>query len=374
MKFYSYNEFKLFEAVNLSNAPLIGIIAVRKIGTQYNRYFEQEKYFRKLVKIGQQNSLNVCVFSHNDLNEDFSKINRASFLINDKWVDMETKLPAVIYNRSKVTPLSFLTKLENAGVKLFTEVNVIKLANDKLKSQKFLVSKGIKMPIADIYSSNNLLKMLNYNESCILKPIFGSQGAGIIYIKYNAPGYTLKYEDKEISISDNELENKVNDIILKYYKLDPAKYLIQQYINLQKYNDSVFDIRVLMQKDGDNNIKRTGMGVRIGGANRITANLHTGGNKLELSVLLKELFNEDLDGPISNTIRNTSEKICKEIEKEIGSLGELALDYLIGETGNIYLIEINARPGRTLFEIMPEIHEKSIERPILYMKYLVKHL
>lgn len=371
MKFFSYEEYKLFESVNNLNTPLVGIIALRKKNSDYHRYFEQEEYFRTLCRIGQNNNLQVCIFSHNDINDDKTKINRASFLVDDKWVDMETQLPLVVYNRVKSTPLSFLKDLEDKGVKLFTQTEVVKLAGDKLKTQRFLESKNVKMPIAEKYSAGNLLKYLNYNESVILKPNFGSQGKGIIYIKYNSPGYTIKFEDKEITIEDSELEEKVNNII-DYFKLNKNNYIIQQFVNLKKYDDQVFDIRVLMQKDDTGKIKRTGMGARIGGHNRITANLHTGGNKLELSTILKELFNEDLEGPIANNLRDISRNVCDLIENEVGQLGELALDFLISEDGILYLIEINSRPGRSLFTILPEIRERAIERPILYMTYLTK--
>lgn len=371
MKFFNYDEYKLFEEVNNLHTPLIGIIALRKTGEEYHRYFEQEEYFRTLCRIGFEQGLQVCVFSHNDLNEEHTKISRASFLVEDKWIDMETQLPTVVYNRVKSTPLDFLKELENKGVKLFTQVEVIKLANDKLGTQRFLESKGVKMPIAEKYTEGNLLKFLNYNDAVILKPNYGSQGIGIIYVHYNAPGYTIKFEDKELTCEDQDLSNKVNNII-DLYKLNKETYIIQQFINLKKYNDHVFDIRVLMQKDETGHIKRTGMGARIGGGNRVTSNLHTGGDKLEISILLKQLFNEDLEGPIANNLRDTSRNICNEIEKEIGHLGELALDFLISEDGTLNLIEINARPGRSLFTIMPEIRERSIRRPIEYMKYLVK--
>ena len=148
-------------------------------------------------------------------------------------------------------------------------------------------------------------------------------------------------------------------------------YIIQECIELPKYNDSVFDVRVIYQRGKSGGPLRTGMAVRLAAPNKITANLHQGGDKETLSHVLGALFNQDIKGPIAESIRKYSKSIFKLLDKKAGPIGEIGIDFLIDQVGQIHLIEVNSLPGRNLFKILPDIREKSISRPVEYAQHLL---
>jgi D-alanine-D-alanine ligase-like ATP-grasp enzyme len=59
------------------------------------------------------------------------------------------------------------------------------------------------------------------------------------------------------------------------------------------------------------------------------------------------------------------------LDKKVGPIGEVGIDFLIDQAGKVHLIEVNSVPGRNLFKILPEIREAAISRPIEYAKYLL---
>jgi D-alanine-D-alanine ligase-like ATP-grasp enzyme len=113
------------------------------------------------------------------------------------------------------------------------------------------------------------------------------------------------------------------------------------------------------------------MAARVAAPNKFTANLHQGGGKAPLSTILERLFNQDMNGPIAESIRNHSKLVFEILDKKFGPVGEVGIDFLIDQGGKVHLIEVNSVPGRNLFKILPEIREAAINRPVEYAKYLL---
>lgn len=61
------------------------------------------------------------------------------------------------------------------------------------------------------------------------------------------------------------------------------------------------------------------------------------------------------------------------LEERYGRLGELGIDYGIDRDGNIWLLEVNSRPGRaSFFQIrQPKCAFRAINRPLEYARYLI---
>ncbi|MNU00093.1 Endospore coat-associated protein YheD [compost metagenome] len=62
------------------------------------------------------------------------------------------------------------------------------------------------------------------------------------------------------------------------------------------------------------------------------------------------------------------------LERQFGSLCELALDIAIDESGRVWLLEINPKPAREVFSRTGEmgIYQRAISRPLEYALYLLK--
>ena len=214
--------------------------------------------------------------------------------------------------------------------------------------------------------------MSNYPET-IIKPRFGSGGKGIIKVSKKESGYLINYLDKSTTATDSNLVDRIDEV-RKSMRSNGRIYIIQECIALPKYNGGVFDVRVMYQRDKAKKPVRTGMAVRLAEPSKITANLHQGGSKETLSNILKSIFNQDIDGPIAQSIRDASQVIFDILDKKCGPIGEIGLDFLIDQSGEIHLLEVNSIPGRNLFKILPDIRKTAIQRPVDYAKRLLKDL
>lgn len=334
---------------------------------------EQTDYFKRLVQEAQSIGIDCFVFT------DFNKSQATAWqLEGDNWTQTHRLLPKVFYDRSFRKKTASLSKsntrvLTELGCIPLNSANFRKLALDKHLTYSKLSDLGIdglSVPYTEKFSRSGLVPFLAESPSCILKPRFGSGGTGIIRIDKTPTGYELKFLEESIQATESDLIRRVLEARNRMKTLKRA-YVVQELVEVPMYRDSVFDVRVIYQRGSDGSPLRTGMAVRQAAPNRITSNLHKGGNRATLSQTLMEVFGQDLEGSIAESIRVAARKIFEAMDSEVGPIGEVGMDFLIDPAGGIHLIEVNAIPGRSLFEILPSIRERSIRRPIEYAAHLL---
>lgn len=364
----------VFEFSQYLNAPAVeqsfGILGDKGKRSMFG---EQTGYFKRLLEKADKLGIDAFVFT------DFSNTGTVGWKIKDgSWVSEKRGLPKVFYNRSFRTrkylggksSTRFLTEL---GCIPLNSANFRKLALDKHLTYESLVNEDLGqlgLPYTEKYADDKIITFLQNRPKAILKPRFGSGGKGIISVTKNGKSYELVYEDKSITCAEDQLLDRLKSIRAKM-KTSDRLYIIQEKINLPKYQNSVFDVRVIYQKGADGKPLRTGMAARLASPNRITANLHQGGKKEHLSSILETLFNQDMNGSIAESIRAYAKRLFTVLENKVGPIGEIGMDFLIDQTGKIHLIEVNSVPGRNLFKILPSIRESAIKRPVEYAKYLL---
>lgn len=361
MKFYSFNDYIL----ESEEKPLVGIICncyYDKEDDSEKRYCDQDSFFIQMIEYGNSINAEVFVFSEKEFSD--SGINGYTIL-NDEWIQKQFSIPKVVYNRDNMTSTSFRDKLKELGCKFLNPDKIVNFANDKLVMYKGLKDSDVNMPETEAFDSNKLMEFLDKNKLVYLKPISGSMGKGIIKITKDS----ISYDDEKKA---NWTVEDVNSVIEKYeYK--PAEYLMQAGIDVQMYKDSVFDVRVLMQKNENGQTLLTGFESRCGEKGKITSNIHTGGHAEKTTNVIIKVFGKDRLDEILNEIRRLSWIIVKKISKDISRFGEIGIDFLIDKQGKVYLLELNTRPGRSIFKIEPEIRKRTVERPIDYCVYLTKN-
>lgn len=352
--------------------PALGILGDRG---RLSKFGEQTGFFKQLLKKAKKLGVDAYVFT------DFNNENIVAWKYeNNNWVSEQRKLPKVFYNRSfrrrKYLEGTSSTKyLAAKGCKPINSANFRKLALDKhLTFTNFANEElsGLGIPYTEKYHDENVIPFLQEHPNSILKPRFGSGGKGIISITKNGNSYEVHYKDIRISCAADQLIDRIK-MIREKMRTSKRLYIIQEKVALPKYQNSVFDVRVIYQKGKDGKALRTGMAARTATPNRITANLHQGGGKMQLSSILETLFNQNMEGEIAESIRAYAKKVFEVLDRKAGPIGEVGIDFLIDESGNIHLIEVNSVPGRSLFKILPEIREAAIQRPVEYAKYLIEN-
>ncbi|WP_036724954.1 YheC/YheD family protein, partial [Paenibacillus forsythiae] len=115
-----------------------------------------------------------------------------------------------------------------------------------------------------------------------------------------------------------------------------------------------FDVRVLMQKDGNGRWTLGGMAVRLGPRGSLTSNLHGGGTAVHPASFLRKQYG----GAAANILAElalASAFLPPLLEAGFGRLGELGLDFGIDPGGRIWLLEANSKPGRSAFALTGDL-------------------
>jgi hypothetical protein len=202
-----------------------------------------------------------------------------------------------------------------------------------------------------------------------LKPVRGKAGKGIMKIEatYSEFPYRLHIQHKQRSRIS--AYRSIMDLGIRLRKrIGLEEYIVQQGIQLARFNNRAFDLRVLVQKNDKGIWSLTGIGARIAGSFSITTHVPRGGSIDDPIKLLNITFGNTTGKLILQRVKLSAIAIAKQIEKASKhTLGEMSLDLGVDTSGQIWFFEANSRPMK--FD-EPEIRKKSLERIIQYSDYL----
>jgi glutathione synthase/RimK-type ligase-like ATP-grasp enzyme len=294
-----------------------------------------------------------------------------------EWVKCDFPIPPLIYDRcfygddehSKLCKpiVSWLKTREDItflGYGLPNKLDLFHILKDSPLSPYL-------PPSQSINGISHILNELNSKKRLIIKPINGSQGYGIYYLKKNDKNYHVKTEKNRKIISrifPNEA--KLTQWLLPLIR--QRSYLLQPYLELTNVELRPFDIRILLQKNEHGNWIERGKGVRSGNSGGILSNLNAGGTVTDfdswssaLSKTQKEYISAELDFITKNL------PPC--LEKELLPLFELGIDIGVAKNGALWILDVNSKPGRkVLLKTQPDLKEVLYLAPLLYGKYLSK--
>jgi alpha-L-glutamate ligase-like protein len=238
------------------------------------------------------------------------------------------------------------------------------LVDNKLRTKALAEEHG--MNVAETYGvvrtphdANKVDKMLNGNESFVIKPTRGSGGKGVLVIDGKNGKNFVKPSGAELTPGD--LRNHVSNILAGLFSLGGKRdYALIEYrvcpaalLTAMSFQGAP-DIRVVMlhgypvmamlrastkESDGRSNLHQGAIGVGIDIATGITVRaIHHGNPVTTHPDLGIELIGVQI--PEWDTILKMS-VTCQEMT----GLGYLGVDIMIDETKGPLMIEVNARPG-----------------------------
>lgn len=115
------------------------------------------------------------------------------------------------------------------------------------------------------------------------------------------------------------------------------------------------------------------MAVRRGKLGSLTSNLHGGGRAEAVQPFLESEFGSRTMKRLIGTIETLSYQIPALLEEHHGRLAELGIDFGIDQCGNVWVLEVNSKPGRSVFQQMHDEQAslQSVRNPIMYARYLL---
>jgi len=265
-------------------------------------------------------------------------------------------LPDVIYNRLPNRTLE-RTPLYRRFLKCVAAERHIYMFNPRF-FDKWQVHRWLSMvPEARQYlpetrllsSGNDVERILHRHGKAYVKPLGGSLGKGIVRVaRGRFGGFSVCYRsgERHLEHMHASFAEALADVYAAKHR---RRYLVQQGLNLAKFRGRVFDVRVTLHRNGLGEWEAVGPAAKVAAQGAVTTHVHNGGRVLPLKRVLSEAFPESSD-QVYDRIVMASKKIARAIEVSSKmKLGELGLDLGLTPQGQVYLFEVNARPGRMVF-------------------------
>lgn len=354
--------------------PVIGILTTGYTGSEISPFGIRDELFQSFIQAGASEKPYIYVFTPEMIDWDNKTIRgwyyRKSISKGvDRWVRYVSPLPDVIYERVPNRKAESLLHVQSTLQRLKT-ANKGKVFNqgffNKWSIHQILSDDPITGEIVpETYLSpsiETLHEMLKKHQMIYLKPNKGSLGLGIYRI--------TRHHDKEYYCRFHQGEKNVLhrfqslEKLIKHYFGNQnnrlSHYLAQQGIRLVKYENRPVDFRVHMHKDGDDEWQVVAIGSKAAGFGCVTTHIRTGGFIISTDELLETLFAEDAD-IIEENIKIAAIDIAQSLEDQItGPIGELGMDMGVDRNGNVWLFEVNSKPGRHIFH-HPSLREAGIQ-------------
>lgn len=351
--------------------PYIGILAKPKDHSLTKRYLNRMlNYTREYHKLHGA----IVVFALNKINKKHHLIE--GYCYNPHTNNWESGLfpyPGSIYCNFPLKKHWQNHLLATIGNTWFNGNFLNKWKMHKILSQNPVIKPHL--PDTTLYQSyKDIFNALKKYKKIILKPIGGLQGKNIAQIRVKNKEIIFKYIKKgKLKVIVKNDKKSARHLIKKLFI--PGEYILQQYVNLLKYEKSIIDFRIIVQKDQTKNWKCLGIIARMSAPKRIVTNIHNGGKALPITRVLKDY----LDLPpyeiqeIQEKLSHLSLEICNTLDQLDFNYGNLGLDIGIDQAGHPWLIEVNNRcpnPGKDQFTNNKALFYQTKSTPLFYAKTL----
>ncbi|MDO4541152.1 MAG: YheC/YheD family protein, partial [Syntrophomonadaceae bacterium] len=206
-----------------------------------------------------------------------------------------------------------------------------------------------------------------------LKPAHGSLGLGIIRVERMSGG-GMHYTVYRSGIHHGRASSAAEFLHRTQGSRKQMLYIVQQGIDLARVAGSVFDLRVILQKDRHGEWRLTKRVARIAPPGSQVSNLRRGGRAVSGERVMRRLFrnNKSLLQEKNDELLTLCIMIADTIEQKSGKIfGELGLDIGIDNSRRWWLIEVNSKPRKTTeTEASQRIMRQSFLRPLEYATWL----
>ncbi|GIM28014.1 hypothetical protein CPJCM30710_06800 [Clostridium polyendosporum] len=372
---------KIFRA-----GPILGILSYRE-EDPLGPFARQTSLFKKLIKLSKYKGIITYVFTIWDADWKNHQVKGYTYdFEKEKWIKRYFKIPNVIYDRGDVYTeehygkyfTKYIDYTNKYDIKSINSLDCINLTNDKWNIHCLLESdERTKEYQIDtfLYEKDKLLKdCIDRYKHVFLKLRKGSRSKGIISVEKLDDRYCeLTYKnlhDQTVKMKVNraELTSAVTDLFDKF-DCSPSDYIIQKAIPLSKYLGRKFEIRVVMQKNGEGFWLRTCMVARVSGKNKKFMTPYEEYD-IKSSVVMSTCFGDNAE-KIVEDIRKASRKVVELIDNKQIQAGEIAIDFAIDKDSNVFIIELNSKPDNLLSTIGAyKMRNTALYRLLEYVKFL----
>lgn len=219
------------------------------------------------------------------------------------------------------------------------------------------------LPETRRFSKEHLLNMLLKHKMVYVKPVNGTWGNGVMRVEfrpYLRQG-TYQFQHEKTVRSCGSFDELY--AVIRKHKLR-GRYLVQQGIDLLKYDKRRFDLRVMVQRTPRKVWETTGIIGRLAHPKKIVTNYHSEGKLMAAEKLLSPYLKEPRLKSYMNMLENFGEDIANHLKISFPGLREIGVDVAIDQKLRPWILEVNTSPDPFIFR---KLKDKNIFRKI--MKY-----
>lgn len=367
---YSGYTRAIYQNKNIKLGPVIGILTTGYTGNRARPFGARSSLFRTFILGGAREHPYIYVFTPEMVDWNRKVITGWYYRKGTDgmmhWSPYTSPLPDVIYERVPNRKVESMDHVQNCLTRL-KKTHACHIFNqgffNKWSIHLCLSNHPDSAPyVPETYISpsiQRLKEMLTKHRMIYLKPSGGSLGLGIFRITYHPKeGYFCRFHqgNKNVLHRFYSLERLIQHYFESPHSERFKKYLVQQGIRLIKYENRPVDFRVHMHKASQNEWEIVAIGAKAAGFGSVTTHVRTGGSILPTEKLLNTVFG-DQASEIKQSIIDTAKIIAKTLEQQVsGPLGELGMDIGVDQSGQVWLFEVNSKPGRHIF-LHPSLKE-----------------
>jgi len=290
--------------------------------------------------------------------------------INANWISK-----ALIAFGKKFTRQEFSDLLKKQGCDVYPKLKVPRLMGDKYKTYRLVQLFDDKLqPHTEVYlhKQAQLERLLSYSGLAFLKQVAGHAGENMVTIKKQKTGYIIKHYFKKDKVVTSHTSIQS---LLKAIKaiVQDKRHIIQQGILSAQYNQSVFDVRVLMVNDGKHWHWRNKK--RCAPPQSELSNFTQGGQVDDDDKVLQACFGKPAANKIMRDLYATSYRLVRFLQCFYrDDIAEINFDYVVDHHKRFYFLETHAKAGLFIrrkktdpfdFTPTPEAHLNSYVMPHL---------
>lgn len=337
--------------------PLVGILTDNAHPSEHFPFGSRSGFIKQIIRSGARKAY-IFGFTPSDINWQQETVNGYFLNAQGGWYRKVVPLPDVVYNRlpnRKAETAPYISAVRERFVKrriplfnwsFLNKADVYRLLDSDPEALAHL-PESVPNP-----SAAKIKEMLEKYQFVYYKPGGGSLGIGIYRLTYHpGRGYFVRYRRGNQNMLHRYASFQAMMRMLQArHGSRLSQYVAQQGIRLIEIDKCQIDFRFHMHKNGRNQWVPAGVGAKKAGRGSVTTHVKNGGSLMTPEQALSRTFGDEASA-ILDKAKQVAVKLSEAIERNYPHrLGELGLDIGIDKTGNVWMFEANAKPGRSIFK------------------------
>jgi len=358
---------------NIFIGPVVGVLTTAERTNKLYPIGKKARLFKEMIFYGKQQGVFIYFFNNKGINWKKKIIRGYTCTENMKWVSGYYPFPNIVYNRilnrhiegkkSIKTMLESFNQDQNTylfNTRFFDKWEVHQALTRCPQGREFV-------PETVLLNRRRLRDFTVRYPEVFLKPRNGYRGRGLIKIKSLSKNKFI-YACAGLSSIKWKKSSSFSSLYKQISQLTTGnnRYILQQAIDLTKYEGRIFDLRTQVQKNGEGNWVMAGVAARVAGKNHFVTHISNGGSAGSYEEVINIISgnSDELKAHYNTQLKNICLLVPRILDKELGlKLAVLSMDIGLDSSGRMWVIEVNSKPG--------SFDEDDIRKR--YLKYLVDY-